>query len=128
MGIPYETFLIIFIVGQAMFGAMTQADRRAGSLYGRAFAAEGTGRFLRLLNMLGQLAWPALLIIGFLSLRWYLVIAIFFVAGSIGGIVYTFATVRRGSDQGAIHNFAAGIAGMFVAALTVFLWVQRLMH
>jgi hypothetical protein len=129
MGLHYVTFLVIYGLAQFAFGVMTQAERRwRSSLEGQVIASEGWGRTMKGLAMMGGLAWLALIIIGFMSLRWYLVIGLFFVIGGVGGVLYTSATVFRGHLCGPVHNFSAGIAGVVVAGLTLFLWVQRLLH
>lgn len=128
MGIPYETFLILFGLAMFTFGAMTQAQRRATStLYGRALAHEGQGRLFITVGLVGGVTWLPLMVLGFMSISWYLVLGMFLIVGSAGGIGYTMLTVRPGRDPGMLHHTATGVLGASVIALTVYLWSQRLM-
>lgn len=128
MGVPYEVFLAIYAIAQCLFGVASQADRRSKTLYGRVFSDEPTGRALLIGLFAGQIFWFGLIAIGFISLKWYLALALFFFPGALGGIAYSLLTMRRGFDPGLLHNWAAGLSGCAVAGLTAFLWVQRWMH
>ncbi len=123
----YEAFITFFAVAMFSYGLMTQADRRArSSLEGAVFGNMGVGLVLQGLGLLGQIGWLALVVLGFMSIAWYWVIGIFLLAGSAGGIGYTLATIRPDFHAGVLHNYAAGISGLIVGGLTLYMWGHRL--
>ncbi len=128
MGMQYQTFFLLYSLAMAAFGAWSQANRRASStLYGTVLWQDGIGVPMRILSVLGQIAFPALLVIGFLLLKWYLVVAAFLGGGSLAGILYTLLTVRPNRDPGVLHHVAAGLFGSVVAVVTLYLWAQYLL-
>ncbi len=123
----YETFLFLFNAAMFFYGALTQSDRRAlASWEGQAFNSLPGGRVLKVFSAFGHMGWVALMVIGFFSLQWYLVLISFVAIGGLGGIAYTVITVRPTFHAGTLHNVAAGAFGALVVTLTAILWANRL--
>lgn len=127
MGIPYETFLVIFTLGitTGYLGAMVKR-RTSGSLEARAIENLSPLRGLWItLEMASVIAWFALILLGFMSLRWYVAAGIFVGVGLLAGFAGGVVLFRRDMDS---LTWIGRVTAAATVAICLFLWVQRFSH
>ena len=100
--------------------------RTMGSLEARVIELHSPLRGLWIfIEMASVVAWFALIILGFVSLRWYIAAGIFVAIGIVGGLVGGFVLFRRNMDA---LTWIGRFANVATLAISLFLWVQRLTH
>lgn len=128
MGMPYQTFVVLFVVSIAA-GTLAQAAHRrtAGSLEARALhTISGFPVLLDALAVLGILAGVSVTILGFMNLPWLtalgMIVATFVVVALIGTIA-VFSLVRR--DQIPTILWLMYICYAAQIAIACYLWAER---
>jgi hypothetical protein len=128
MGMPYQTFVVLFVVSIAA-GTLAQAAHRrtADSLEARALhTISGFPILLDALAVFGILAGVSVTILGFMNLHWLtalgIIAATFFLTGLIGTVIVYLLFERDQVSRILVLMYLSYAAQIVIAC---YLWAER---
>lgn len=127
MGMPYGAFIFLFGLGVVTYCASAIADGRSRSRL-RVQAMEDLSpyrAFWDAAEMLAMVAWVSILVIGFISLQWYVALGLLVGVAFVAALTLPFILPAR--DMVAMFFLYRAFLLVGIADAVV-LWAQRLTH